>query len=99
MQLDGDAFKLKRMMQQDAHERAFEIQVIGQRESERATERIYKEEMAKLEKRHEKAMETQQIEHRKMVARSTNATRLEKMTVRNKCIEDLKSLSINRLEN
>lgn len=54
MQLDGDAFKLKRMMRQDAHEKAFEIQVLGQRDGENETERIYQEELIKLEKRHEK---------------------------------------------
>ena len=39
--LDGDAFKLKRMMRQDAHEKAFEIHVLGQRDGETETERIY----------------------------------------------------------
>ena len=29
--LDSDAFQLKRMMRQDAHEKAFEMQVLGQR--------------------------------------------------------------------
>ena len=40
-----------------------------------------------------------QIEHRKMVARSNNETRLEKMKKRNECIEKLKILAINRLQN
>jgi hypothetical protein len=44
-------------------------------------------------------MADQQIEHRKMVARSNNETRLEKMKKRNECVENLKVLSINRLQN
>jgi len=28
---ETDAFELKRMMRQDAHEKAFEIQILGQR--------------------------------------------------------------------
>ncbi len=44
-------------------------------------------------------MSDQQINHRKMVARSNNETRLEKMKKRNACIEDLKKLAINRLTN
>ena len=99
MQLDGDAFKLKRMMRQDAHEKAFEIQVLGQREGEYESERIYQDELGKLNKRFEKLMSDQQIEHRKMVARSNNETRLEKMKKRNACVEDLKVLAINRLQN
>ena len=38
-----------------------------------------------------------QIEHRKMVARSNNETRLEKMKKRNECVENLKVLAITRL--
>ena len=34
-----------------------------------------------------------------MVARSNNETRLEKMKKRNACIEDLRVLSITRLQN
>lgn len=95
MQLDGDAFKLKRMMRQDAHEKAFEIQVLGQRDGESESERIYQEELKKLNERHLKEMADQQIEHRKMVARSNNETRLEKMKKRNECVVNLKVLSIN----
>lgn len=40
-QLDSDAFKLKRMMRQDAHERAFEIMLEGQRKGESDTERLF----------------------------------------------------------
>ena len=98
MQLDGDAFKLKRMMRQDAHEKAFEIQVLGQRDGENETERIYQEELTKLEKRYDKMMSDQQIEHRKMVARSNNETRLEKMKKRNACVENLKVMAVNRLQ-
>ena len=56
MQLDGDAFKLKRMMRQDAHEKAFEIQVMGQRDGETESERIYQEDLLVLEKRHDQRM-------------------------------------------
>ena len=99
MQLDGDAFKLKRMMRQDAHEKAFEIQVLGQRDGENESERIYQEELDKLNKRYEKSMSDGQIEHRKMVARSNNENRLKKMKQRNVCIEDLKTLSLTKLQN
>ena len=86
-------------MRQDAHEKAFEIQVLGQRDGEHESERIYQDELGKLNKRFEKLMSDQQIEHRKMVARSNNETRLEKMKKRNACVEDLKVLAINRLQN
>jgi hypothetical protein len=64
------------MMRQDAHEKAFEIQVLGQRDGERETERIYQEELVKLTKQYHDKGNEQQIEHRKMVARTNNETRL-----------------------
>lgn len=97
--LDSDAFKLKRMMRQDAHEKAFEIQVLGQRDGERESERIYKEEMEKLTKNHNEEMEKQQIEHKKTVAKKNNEMRVQKMEKRNKCLEDLRKLTMNRLQN
>ena len=44
------------MMRQDAHEKAFEIQVLGQRDGEYESERIYQDELGKLNKRFEKLM-------------------------------------------
>ena len=38
-----------------------------------------------------------QIEHRKMVARSNNETRLEKMKKRAACVDSLKMQAIDRL--
>ena len=95
--LDSDAFKLKRMMRQDAHEKAFEIQVQGQRDGEERSEKHYQEQYDKLITKYDKMNQEAEIEHRKMVARSNNATRLEKMKKRNACVEDLKVLAINRL--
>ena len=70
---------------------------MGQRDGETESERIYQEDLHVLEKRHEQRMSDQQIEHRKMVARLNNETRLTKMKKRNECIENLKVLSISRL--
>ena len=36
---ETDAFELKRMMRQDAHEKAFEIQMLGQRIFENARDK------------------------------------------------------------
>ena len=99
MQLDGDAFKLKRMMRQDAHEKAFEIQVMGQRDGENESERIYLEEHAKLIKLHEKTMQNKNIEHKKMVAACNTEVRVQKMKKRAECLGDLKVLATNRLQN
>ena len=38
--LETDSFELKRMMRQEAHEKAFEIQVMGQRLFEKEKDKI-----------------------------------------------------------
>ena len=38
--LETDAFELKRMMRQEAHEKAFEIQVMAQRMFEKEKDKI-----------------------------------------------------------
>lgn len=43
-------------------------------------------------------MAAQQIEYKKMVARSNNSTRLIKMQKRNECVVNLKKYSINALQ-
>lgn len=46
--LDTDAFELKRMMRQEAHEKAFEVKVMGQRLFEKEKSKIVKEEINTL---------------------------------------------------
>ena len=46
--LDTDQFELKRMMRQEAHEKAFEIKVMGQRLFETEKEKIIKSEVESL---------------------------------------------------
>jgi hypothetical protein len=41
--LETDAFELKRMMRQEAHEKAFEIQVMSQRLFEKEKDKIVQE--------------------------------------------------------
>ena len=64
MQLDSDAFKLKRMMRQDAHERAFEIMLKGQRQSEQDSERLFQLKLQEAHQKHENDIEKMQREHR-----------------------------------
>ena len=52
--LDTDAFELKRMMRQEAHEKSFEIRVMGQRLFETEKDKILKEEIENLNIEHTK---------------------------------------------
>ena len=99
MQLDTDAFQLKRMMRQDAHEKAFELMVQGQRIYEQRRDRLIKEGEKKLTDEFQKKMEDQKINFRIAIAQKTNASRLEKMKKRNQCMEELKGSALYRLQN
>lgn len=97
MQLDTDAFQLQRMMRQDAHEKAFEIMVKGQREYERQKDELIKEGEHKLKQEFEQKIDQQRIKYRIEVAQKTNAVRLEKMKRRNECMVELKNEASTRL--
>ena len=99
MQLDTDAFQLKRMMRQDAHEKAFEMLVQGQRLYEKQRDQLISEGEKKLQTDFEKRIEEQQIKHKIAIAQKINASRLEKMKKRNECMENLKTAAQYRLQN
>ncbi len=54
--LETDAFELKRMMRQEAHEKAFEIQVMAQRLFEKEKDKIVQEGLKQLEDDYEKKL-------------------------------------------
>ena len=62
--LDSDAFQLKRMMRQDAHEKAFEMHVLGQREYEASKELLIKEHKKKLDRQYGDELAAQQRDHK-----------------------------------
>ena len=97
--LDSDAFQLKRMMRQDAHEKAFEMQVLGQRAYESQRDAMIEEESKKLEREFGNKLEDQRIKQKIEVSQKTNQTRLDKMKRRNECMENLQTSTRWRLQN
>lgn len=89
--LDTDAFELKRMMKQDAHEKAFEATVLGQRIYEREKDKQINAGSDLIDKEFEHKLENLNIEQKITISATTNAARLKRMKARNECIEDLKS--------
>lgn len=88
--LDTDAFELKRMMRQEAHEKAFEIQVQGQRLFEKEKDKIVQEGIESLTEEFDKKLFN--LTMNLNIERSTkvNQTRLVRMKERNDCILKLK---------
>ena len=97
--LDSDAFQLKRMMRQDAHEKAFEMQVLGQRAYEEQRDKTIAEGERKLRREFEGKLDDQRIKQKIEVSQLTNQTRLDKMKHRNECMENLRSSAMERLVN
>ena len=96
--LDQDAFELKRMMRQQAHEKSFEISVQSQRyfenEKDKEVERGMNRETIEFEKRINQLNMNSKIEHSKKI----NESRLRLMKERNECIELVKKATKDRLE-
>ena len=97
--LETDAFELKRLMKQEAHEKAFEVlvrgpgltlrQVVGQRMFEKERDKMVAEEVESVQEEFEKKLRN--ISMARNIERSTkiNALRLEKMNSRDKLIQRL----------
>ena len=96
--LDSDAFQLKRMMRQDAHEKAFEMQVLGQRAYESQRDGLIAEGAKKLQREFGDKLEDQRIKQKIEVSQKTNQTRLDKMKRRNECMENLRQSAREQME-
>lgn len=97
MSLETDAFELKRMMRQEAHEKAFEIQVMSQRMYEKEKDKIVQDGVSKITEENDKQL--QKLTQNLNIERSSkvNAVRLTKMTKRNECIQKVKEETRDQL--
>ena len=96
---DTDAFELKRMMKQDAHEKAFEAMVLGQRIYEREKEKQINLGSDLIDKEFQLKLQNLNIEQKITISKKTNEARLKKMKARNECIEDLRSSARDNIIN
>ena len=88
--IETDPFELKRMMRQEAHEKAFEIQVMSQRLYEKEKDKIVQAGL--LSKNEDFQKKLQRLTQDLNIARSksVNETRLEKMKARNECMDKIR---------
>lgn len=88
--LETDAFELKRMMRQEAHEKSFEIQVMAQRLYEKEKDKIVQTGLHSMNEDHDKKL--QRLMQNLNIERSSkvNEVRLKKMTERNNCVEKIR---------
>ena len=95
--LDSDAFELKRMMRQEAHEKCFEIQVQGQRLFEAEKDKIVKEGIEYLDSKHENKLNNLKMSLNINKSKRVNETRVHRMKARNACIEKIKQTAKQHL--
>ena len=89
--LETDAFELKRMMRQEAHEKAFEIQVMGQRIFEKEKDKIVREGIDNLNEEFDKKLQNLVMNLNIDKSTKISATRMMRMKERNVCIEKIKA--------
>lgn len=95
---ETDAFELRRMMRQDAHEKAFEIQVLGQRIFEReCTKQVEKDERL-LNKEFQDKSDTLNINQKIAASAKNNEVRLRRMACRNECLDELRRDALTALQ-
>ena len=88
--LETDAFELKRMMRQEAHEKAYEIQVMSQRLFEKEKDKIVQEGIDSLNTEFDKKIMNLNMNLNIEKSSKINQTRIQKMEERNKCIEKIR---------
>lgn len=88
---DSDAFELKRMMKQDAHEKAFEAHVTGQRIYESEKDKQITIGSEQIDKEFQSKLMNLNIEQKILISATTNEARIKRMKCRNDCVEDLRS--------
>ena len=82
-ELATDSFELKRVMRQEAHEKAFEIKVISQRLFEKEKARIVAEGKKEVDKKMDKMRRDLQTELNIKRSTQINKARMKKMNYRN----------------
>ena len=95
--LDTDAFELKRVMRQEAHEKAYEIKVQTQRLFEKEKEKIVEEGKHRIDLEMEQKLRT--VQQDVNIARSTqiNKGRMELMNLRNSFMQKILTETLQRL--
>jgi len=89
--LDTDAFELKRMMRQEAHEKAFEIHMFGQRIFEKERDKLVEKGTDNLNREFKEKINTLNVEQKVEISGKINETRLKRMKKRNDCVEELRT--------
>ena len=95
--LDVDAFELKRMMRQQANEKAFEIQVMAQRNFESELKKESDKASKKLREEFEKKIDQKEIDQKILKSKKKNEANLKKMATRNDCMVLLKNMATSKL--
>lgn len=76
MMMETDSFELKRMMRQEAHEKAFEISVMGQRIFEKEKDKIVQQGIENLQEEVDKKLFNLNMNLNIEKSTKINATRL-----------------------
>lgn len=95
--LETDPFELKRMMRQEAHEKAFEIQVMSQRLYEKAKDQKVQEGLLQMNDTYNKKLQKLTQDLNISRSQSVNGVRLEKMKERNECMKSIREETRSRL--
>eukprot|EP00355_Strombidium_rassoulzadegani_P009349 CAMPEP_0168622510 /NCGR_PEP_ID=MMETSP0449_2-20121227/8310_1 /TAXON_ID=1082188 /ORGANISM="Strombidium rassoulzadegani, Strain ras09" /LENGTH=145 /DNA_ID=CAMNT_0008663789 /DNA_START=61 /DNA_END=498 /DNA_ORIENTATION=+ len=91
------SFEMERMLRQNAHEKAFEIQVLAQRMFEKQKNKMVIDGRKVL--KHDQDERINQLNQDLNIKKSKkiNAARLRKMEERDKCLKDIKTIMLGKL--
>ena len=95
--LNTGSFEMERMLRQNAHEKAFEIKVLAQRQFEASRDKEIIKGRKLLKEDQDKRINKLNQDLNIMKSKMINSARLTKMTERNKCILEVKQTMTKQL--
>jgi hypothetical protein len=98
MSLETDTFELKRMMRQEAHEKSFEIQVMGQRLFEAEKNNLVRSGVVLVQEDFEKKLANLNINLNIERSSRTNKTRIDRMHERHNCVEEIRKITHEQIK-
>ena len=94
MSMNMGVFEMERMLRQNAHEKAFEIQVLSQRAFESEKDKIVTEGRQMVKKDWDDRVNKLNQELNIARSKKINSTRISKMKERNQCLREIKDVMV-----
>lgn len=98
LSLNTGSFEMERMLKENAHEKAFEIHVLAQRQFEQQKKQFVTDGKKQIKSDHDEKVNNLNLDLNIKKSKKINEARLLKMKERNKCLDEIKDIMMVKLK-